>query len=319
MHRSLVWRTEGIDVNYLVTGAAGFIGAAVARQIAASGDVVVALDREPTAPNRGDHTASITYHLGDVTDLGLLIRLCSDHGVERIIHLAAELHARSAENPWACVSSNVIGTHNVLEVGRILGIQRIVTASSAAIFGSPGRHPPGPIANDAPLYAGDVYEASKIFGETEGEFYRRKFGVDNAALRVGLVYGLDCRIGWAARFVDELIVKPRRGEPGRVPWRDSIMNWTYIDDAADAFIRTAAVGGTGTTAYNVPGDPRTIVETLEIARAASPGADIDAEPGEHDWAQVFDGTVLKADTGYEPRWTLEAGVAEIIRQLDERR
>jgi nucleoside-diphosphate-sugar epimerase len=303
-------------VNYLVTGAAGFIGAAVVRRLVGSGDAVIALDRQPNAPDGLAGAPTVTYHPGDVSDLALLMRLCQDHGVERIVHLAGELHARSAENPWACISSNVIGTHNVLEVGRILRIQRIVTASSAAVFGHPRRHPPGPIANDASLHAGDVYEASKIFGETEGAFYARAFGVDNAALRIGLVYGLECRIGWAARFVDELIVKPMRGERGQVPWRESTMNWTYIEDAADAFVRTARTTGTGTHAYNVPGDPRTIQETVEVVRAALPGADIEALPGEHEWAQVFDGSALRADTGFEPRWTLEAGVADIIRQLD---
>ncbi len=309
-------------MSYLVTGGAGFIGSYVVRQLLDEGESVVALDRSfPGALDLvlGDASRpELTRVVGEVTDLAHLLRVCEQHGIERIIHLAGELHARSAENPWSCIQSNVIGTHNVLEVARMQPIRRVVTASSAAIFGHPRNQPPGPIANDARLYAADVYEASKIFGESEGEFYFRKFGVDNAALRIGLAYGFGCRIGWAARFVEELVEKPLRGEPGRVPWASSRMNWIYSIDAADAFVRLSRATTTDTFAYNIAGDSRTIDETVQAAREAIPGADVAAEPGEHNWSQVFDDAPLRRDTGYTGGWTLEQGLADIVRLIQSR-
>jgi len=305
-------------MTYLVTGGAGFIGSYVLLQLVDEGEQAIAFDRQyGDTLDRvlADRAGDVERVVGDVSDLAHLVRVCQSGGVNRIIHLAGELHARSAENPYACIQSNVIGTHNVLEVGRLLSLERVVTASSAAIFGNPRNHPPGPIANDAHLHAADVYEASKIFGETEGHFYSQRFGVDNVALRVGLAYGYGCRIGWAARFVHELVERPLRGEPGRVPWRDSTINWTYAPDAADAFVRASRAAATGTSAYNLRGDPRSILDTVAVARSLIPDADIEAEAGEHDWAQDFDDSLLRADTGYEARWSLEDGLADIIRRL----
>jgi UDP-glucose 4-epimerase len=306
-------------MTYLVTGATGFIGSYVVKQLLEEGERVVAFDRSWPGSLRlvcGDAADQVTAVTGEITDFALLARTVSTNDVERIVHLAGELHARSAENPGQCIQSNVIGTHNVLELGRTLGVSRIVTASSAAVFGHPDRHPAGPIANDARLHAGDVYEAAKIFGESEGEYYFNRFGVDNVAIRIGLAYGYGCRIGWAARFVEELIEKPLRGEPGRVPWRQSKMNWVYAPDAADAFVRASRVSTTDTFAYNLRGDPQTVAATVETARALIPGADIDSEPGEHNWAQDFDDSLFRQATGYETRWDLRQGLTDIIDRIN---
>ncbi len=305
-------------MTYLVTGASGFIGSYVVKQLVSEGEQVVAFDRNwPGSFDLvgADPGGSVPRIAGDVVDFAQLVRVVNDHTVESVIHLAGELHARSADNPGQCIQSNIVGTHNALELGRLLGVRRIVTASSAAVFGHPSRHPAGPIANDARLHAGDVYEAAKIFGESEGEYYFNKFGVDNVALRVGLAYGYGCRIGWAARFVEELIEKPLRGEPGRVPWAESSMNWTYIYDAADAFVRASKVKTTDTFAYNLRGDPRTIADTVAVAKALLPDADIAADPGEHNWSQDFDDSLLRAATGYEAKWTLEQGFADTLEKL----
>ena len=171
-------------MTYLVTGSCGFLGSYVVKQLVDEGEDVVGFDR--TWPGSfdlvgGASVAAVPRITGDVADVAHMIRVVKDHDVDRIIHLAGELHARSADNPGQCIQSNIVGTHNVLELGRLLPLERIVTASSAAVFGHPSRHPPGPLANDAILHAGDVYEAAKIFSEREGEYYFKKFHVDNAA------------------------------------------------------------------------------------------------------------------------------------------
>lgn len=303
---------------YLVTGAAGFLGSYVVDQLLAEGEVVVGLDRSwPGAIEAvvGPAAEDVVQVTGDVTDFALLARVAQEHGVDRVIHLAAELHARSADDPGQCIRSNVTGTHNVLELARLLPIRRVVTASSAALFGPAQLHD-RPVSNDARLYAGDVYEASKIFGESEGEYYGKRFGVDNAAIRVGLAYGYGCRIGWGARLVDELLLRPRRGEVGRIPWRDASINWTYAVDAADAFVAASRATTRETWAYNLRGDHRTLPETIDVARALLPDATYElVEPFTHPWAQDFDDHVLQEEIGFRSTWTLEAGLADILARV----
>lgn len=305
-------------MTYLVTGASGFIGSYVVRQLLDEGEAVVGHDRRwpGTLPAIvGKDMESVTAVSGDITDFAHLVRIVREHHIDRIIHLAGELHDRSAENPGACIASNVLGTHNVLELARVTDVTRVVTASSAAIFGPAENHPPGPLPNDARLYAGDVYEASKIFGESEGEFYFQRFGVDNVAIRVGLAYGWGCTIGSAFRLVNELIEKPLRGEPGNVPWGGGAMNWSYVVDAADAFVRASRAGTTTTFAYNLRGDHRPIQEAVAIARKLIPGAQIQAAPGGHRWAQDFDDSVIRAELGFVPAWSLEAGLEDTIQRI----
>lgn len=305
-------------MTYLVTGATGFIGSYVVKQLLDEGEAVIGYDRSwPNALEMvmGDASHGLVAVVGDVTDFPSLARTVREHGVDRIIHLAAELHSASAENPWKCIQSNVVGNHNVLELGRLFDIARIVTASSAALFGPPDRHPEGIVRNDARLYAGDVYEASKIFGESEGQYYYERFGIDNVAIRIGLAYGYGCTIGWGKRMIEELLEKPMRGEPGRPAFGDSDMNWTYAFDAADVFVRASRASATGTFAYNVAGDSRPIKDAAEIARRLIPGSDVEAVPGAHPWAQLFDDTPLRRDFGGKVEWSLEAGLEDLLGRL----
>jgi nucleoside-diphosphate-sugar epimerase len=304
-------------VTTLVTGAAGFLGSYVVRQLLGEGEGVVGFDRAwpGSLPHvLGDRADAFPRVTGEVSDFAALARAASEHHVDRVIHLAAELHAASAADPGLCIRSNVIGNHNALELARALPIAKVVTASSAALFGDPALHPPGPLPEDAPLRPADVYEAAKAFGEVEGAFYAERFGVDTTAIRVGLAYGHGCLIGTGRTMADELLDKPRRGLPGRVPWGDSSINWLHAVDAAGAFV-AASRADTPLPAYNLRGDHRPIAEAAAIARRLLPGADIEVVAGSHAWAQDFDDVAFRRDTGFASTWTLEQGLADTLAKL----
>jgi nucleoside-diphosphate-sugar epimerase len=303
-------------VTTLVTGAAGFIGSYVVRQLLDEGEAVVGFDRAwpgSLPAVLGDRADALPRVTGEVSDFAALARAASGHGVERVIHLAAELHAASAADPGLCIRSNVTGNHNALELARVLPIAKVVTASSAALFGPPALHE-GPVRNDAPLRPADVYEAAKAFGEVEGAFYAERFGVDTTAIRVGLAYGHGCLIGAGRMMADELLDKPRRGLPGRAPWGESSINWLHVVDAAGAFV-AASRADTPLPAYNLRGDHRPIADAVAIARRLLPGADIDVAPGAHAWAQDFDDEPFRRDTGFASTWTLEQGLADTLAKL----
>ncbi len=298
-------------MTYLVTGAAGFIGSYVVEQLMRDGHQVVALDRSPA----GRVPDALTYVEGDVTDFSLVADLVRTHGVDRIIHLAAELHDRSAAQRGQCIQSNIVGTYNVLEVARQLEVSRTVLASSAALFNAADGDPEVPLAEDARIRAGDVYEASKVFGETMAEHYRRALGVVNTSIRIGLAYGAACQIGVARRLIDEVVAKPLAGEPGRAAYRaGSMMNLVYIHDAADAFVRASQGPEPTSPVYHVRGDYRSIGDLVEVARKLIPGASIEAGDADHRWPMNFDDTLFRRDYGYSTRWTLEAAMEEIVAE-----
>ncbi|MEV0589925.1 NAD-dependent epimerase/dehydratase family protein [Nonomuraea cavernae] len=304
-------------MTYLVTGATGFIGSYVVDRLVRDEHQVVALDRRPGwAAEPGEHDpAALTFVEGDVTDFALIADLVCAHRVDRIIHLAAELHDRSAAQRGQCIQSNIVGTYNVLEVARLFDVPRTVLASSAALFNPADNDAEAALAEDARIRAGDVYEASKVFGETMGDYYRRSLGVVNTSIRIGLAYGAACMIGVARRLIDELVTKPLAGEPGRAAYRaESMMNLVYVHDAADAFVRASQGPEPTSPVYHVRGDYRSVGDMVEIARKLIPDARIEAGEGDHRWPMNFDDTLFRRDYGYATRWTLEAAMADIVAE-----
>ncbi|MEV0128476.1 NAD(P)-dependent oxidoreductase [Dactylosporangium sp. NPDC050688] len=304
-------------MTYLVTGATGFIGSYVVDQLLDQEHRVVALDRRPgwAAAPRASGTGALTFVEGDVTDFSLIADLLATHKVDRIIHLAAELHDRSAAQRGQCIQSNIVGTYNVLEAARLFDVERTVLASSAALFNPADIDPAVPLTESARVRAGDVYEGSKIFGETMGEYYWRTLGVVNTSIRIGLAYGAACLIGVARRLVDEVITKPLAGQPGRTAYgADSMMNLVYIHDTADAFVRASQGPAPTSPVYHVRGDYRSIGDMVDIARTLIPGASIEVGDAGHRWPMNFDDSQFRKDYGFTPQWTLEAALADIVAE-----
>lgn len=303
-------------MTYLVTGATGFIGAYVVHELLGAGEAVIAFDRSPRGTIEkifGRGAKDIPVVVGDVADMASLLRVISDHRVNRIIHLAAELHIASRENPRLCLQSNVIGLHSVLEAARVTGVAKVVTASSTGVFGAAGSHSPGPIPNDGALIPRiDVYDASKVFGEHLVAHYVDQGLLDAVALRVGIVYGFGMLAGIGWRLMDELVMKPLRGEPGVVPFGDDVMNWTYVKDAAGAFLLASSSPYQGVAAYSVRGDLRSVRDAVAAAQRLLPLAAIRADRGRHGWEQDFDDSVFREHTGYAPAWRLEDGLRDTL-------
>lgn len=130
----------------LVTGAAGFIGHATAQRLLARGETVVGIDivndyYDPAlkearlATLAGD--SAFTFHRMDIADATAVRALVADHGITRVVHLAAQAGVRhSIENPFAYERSNLAGHLAVMEACRHQrGFEHLVYASSSSVYG----------------------------------------------------------------------------------------------------------------------------------------------------------------------------------------
>src|SRR5262245_33682551 len=180
----------------LITGAFGCIGAWVIRGLLAGGERPVVFDlgddpwrvrmiAGPDAPER------LTVVRGDITDKGELERVVRDHGVRRIVHLAAWQVPLCRQDPPRGASINVTGTANVFEVARASAgqVERVVYASSAAVFGAPSLYPPGPIKDDAPPRPATHYGVYKVANEETARIYWEEHRIGSAGFRPLTVYG----------------------------------------------------------------------------------------------------------------------------------
>jgi UDP-glucose 4-epimerase len=304
-------------MSYLVTGGTGFIGAHIVQLLIQHEENVVAYD---AAPDRNllerlmgkEKSGLVKVVQGDITDLAHLIRTCQEYAVQKIIHTAALLGSASSANPLLAVRINCEGTVNVFETARILRLNRVVFASSVAVFGPPEKYKQEYIPNDAPHYPSGIYGACKSFNEACARHYFNEYSVDSIAIRFPGVYGEGQSRGLGGAIIEELLVKPALGKPGKVPCGDDNNNWIYVEDAARAVVMASKVSPTKTKAFTVDGDVRSFAEAAAYIKSLIPEADITLLPGRTGFASKFDTTPVREEIGYRPEWTIEKGMKKII-------
>ena len=169
----------------VVTGGAGFIGSNLVDMLLERGDRVVVIDNESANTHDEVYWNPNAMNIsGDVTDFKLLKNACTD--ADCIYHLAADISIQySIENPTKSYKNNVIGTLNVLEVARVLGIKKVVFSSTAAIYGSTSE-PCVETDRPDPL---NPYSVSKLAGENLMKMYNDLYGIETVSLRYFNVYG----------------------------------------------------------------------------------------------------------------------------------
>ena len=193
-------------IRILITGGCGFIGINLIHYLQQEGNYFIRVvdnlsvgsrqdlssvcDFEEILPselkyNKNPSASKIELVVGDILDADLALKISKD--VDVIIHLAANTGVGpSVKNPRADCNTNVIGTLNYLEAGRINNVKRFVFASSGAPIGECAP----PIHEEIPAHPVSPYGASKLAGEGYCSAYFRSFGLETVVLRFGNVYGI---------------------------------------------------------------------------------------------------------------------------------
>jgi len=291
------------DGAILVTGAAGLIGFTLAARLQASGRPVIGMDL--AVPNGAFDFPFIAADLGDVHKLYEAL----DQDVRGIIHCGAISGPMLLlDNPRSIVQSNIMGSANVFEAARQRGLRRVVYCSSTSAYGD---HPEGLeiCMEDTPLNAVDIYGATKASGDILARAYAAQHGLDSVALRFSWVYGprriTDC-------LIRELLLDALEGRQSRHAYGPNFARqYVYIEDVVDAAIAAYDSAELGARAFNITGGGRASFEDIIAAvRAAVPAADIVNEGNEGadlNHAPI-DITAARDVLGWQPRWSLEAGV-----------
>lgn len=230
-------------MNVLVTGAAGFIGSATSHRLLERGDTVVGLDNLNDYYDVGLKEARLSpllddpgfsFERCDVADRDGMARVFARHGVDRVVHLAAQAGVRySIENPHAYVDSNLVGFMNILEGCRHHAVEHLVFASSSSVYGANTRLPFSVHDNvDHPL---SLYAASKKSNELMAHCYAHLYGLPVTGLRFFTVYGPWGRPDMALFLFTR---KMLAGEPIDVfNHGQHRRDFTYIDDIVEGVIR----------------------------------------------------------------------------------
>ena len=229
----------------LVTGAAGFIGHAVAHRLLARGERVIGVDivndyYDPALKEARLATFaginSFAFERIDIADAAKMAALVRDHKVVRVVHLAAQAGVRySIENPFAYERSNLAGHLSVMEACRHAeGFEHLVYASSSSVYGDKPMGGEGFKEDEPANDPVSLYAATKRACELMSQSYATLYGFPQTGLRFFTVYGPWGRPDMAYFSFTQKILK---GEAIEV-YGDGKMarDFTYIDDIVDGVI-----------------------------------------------------------------------------------
>ncbi|ORM86128.1 protein CapI [Pantoea deleyi] len=234
-------------MNFLVTGAAGFIGFHVSQRLLAAGHQVVGIDNlndyydvnlKHARLNLINAESGFTFIEMDLADRDAMASLFDQHQFQRVIHLGAQAGVRySIENPHAYADANLIGHLNILEGCRHHKIEHLLYASSSSVYGLNRKMPFS--TEDSVDHPVSLYAATKKANELMSHTYSHLYQLPTTGLRFFTVYGPWGRPDMAlfkftrAMIAGEAIDVYNQGQMKR--------DFTYIDDIAEAIVRLQAV------------------------------------------------------------------------------
>ncbi|MEI7030160.1 UDP-glucose 4-epimerase GalE [Streptomyces pratensis] len=247
-------------MTWLITGGAGYIGAHVARAMAAAGERVVVLD-DVSSGVAGRLPGAVPLVEGSVSDRGLLERVLAEHAVSGVVHLAAKKQVgESVEKPLLYYRENVGGLAVVLEAVVAAGIRRFLFSSSAAVYGVPDADV---ITEETPCRPINPYGETKLAGERLVRATGRAHGLSTACLRYFNVAGAaapELADTGVFNIVPMMFERLTRGESPRIfgddyptPDGTCLRDYVHVADLADAHLAVARRldGGGGDLTVNV--------------------------------------------------------------------
>jgi len=304
--------------TYFITGAQGCIGSWIVKALAGRGDKPFVFDRsEDTrrlrAIMRPADLARVQFASGDITDVTAVRSALETSGARRIIHLAGVQVPTCKADPVTGAFVNVIGTLNVLESARAIGAERVIYASSAAVFGEGDAG--NPVSEQTATEPVTHYGVFKRTNEGNARVYYLDHGVNSIGLRPLTVYGVNRDTGLTSDPTKAMKAAVL-GVPFNIRFSGAT-DFQYVQDTAAAFIRCADEAPEGAHVFNLHG------ETVEVKRIAdvineNAGRDLVTFDGpEIPIAPALDDSAIKQVIRGLPSTPLEVGVAETMRRFTE--
>lgn len=256
MHASSTEANSDLDgVNVAVTGANGFLGMVLCRQLVERGASVKAMVRDPSRIN-GLARLDLEVCVGDVRDRSSLNSLFAS--CDYVFHVAALFRRQGVSNS-AFYDINVTGTENALQAAAEQGVSRFVHCSTVGVHS----HIPSPPANEEEaLRPADIYQVTKCEGEKKATEWLSNGALAGCIVRPAMIWGPG----------DTRTLKLFKGVANRrmpiIGTGDVLLHWVLVDDVARAMILAAKAEERSGETYIIAGEtPVSIAELFECIAA----------------------------------------------------
>ncbi len=309
-----------VTQTYFLTGALGCIGAWVVKTLAERGDLPVVFDlgtdrRRLSDILEADHLESVRFVRGDITDLDAVLGALEECGARKIIHLAGLQVPFCRADPAAGARVNVLGTVHVFEAAKRAKVERLVYASSAAVYGPPEEeHAPDEDASCEPTTHYGVYKRAN---EGNARIYWQDDQLSSVGLRPLTVYGVGRDQGMTSGPTKAMKAAVL-GRPYRIAFSGAT-DFHYVADTAAAFVACADRAPEGAHVFNLHGQSVDVARIVAEIEALEPGA-----RGSITWGgppipipPVLDGDAIHAKIGGLPSTSLQEGIGWTVARFRE--
>lgn len=300
-------------MKVLVTGGAGFIGSNIVRRLAGDGHEVVVLDNLLSGfASNVEGIDGARLIVGDIRDEATVNRAAE--GVEVVYHLAAAVgNKRSIDHPILDAEINVIGTLRLLEASRRAGVRKMVTSSSAGIFGELKTLP---IREDHPVEPDSPYGATKLCKEKECLAYAKLYDLEVVCLRYFNVFGPNQRFDAYGNVIPIFVFQMLRGEPITIFGDgEQTRDFVNVRDVVQVNLKAAAAQGVS-GAFNVGSGTRITINDLVRRISAASGIRPRVVHGPPRPGDVRDSladiTAARRALGFEPEVDFDEGLREYV-------
>jgi UDP-glucose 4-epimerase len=311
----------GIDLremHALITGVGGFLGRALAKQLAQDGAKVTGIG---TQHSFTDSSIDIEYHQADILDFNQLQNLVSrflpknrDKAV--IFHLAAQSHVGKCQaEPLKAFTLNFIGTANILEICRKMNVRKFIFPSTALVYAKPAQLP---IEETHALEPNSVYAATKLACEVMLKTYSSKYGLSCRIARLANVYGPGAT---PDSVINIILQQVKNNQPIALKTLAPVRDFIYRDDVVSGLISLIRnMDESGCEIFNLSSGIPTSIRELALAACRVSNSEpklteTDHQPSDAEDKLVLSIRRLSENSDWYPVWSLEDGLRQTLLEM----
>ena len=284
----------------MVTGGTGFIGNRIIRKLLDRGEEVVCFDLAPPRNNLEPYADRINFYRGDISQIPHLLEAINTFKVHKIIHMAALLPPDTEDRPHFGMSVNIQGTNNVFEAARWTNIQRVVYASSIAVYGVQETFGNRPINENDLSDPVNVYGMTKAANDFAAGRYRERYDMDIRGVRICTVFGHGRVTGMTGMIGGLMMSLPAIGKPVTMQFDPNEASpMIHAEDAAEIFVQVSLGNNLQHPIYISGGHLATIQDIANIVKEYVPEAQITTGDRPVPHVYLVDNSRMLSDIGYE--------------------
>jgi len=269
-------------VNILVIGGSGLFGRKTSLYLLQDPEItnVVSMDIVPPKEwfikSIEQYTSKFHFVRGDVSQIEDILNIMKSFSIDKVVNWAFLLGDAVNISPRTTVKINVLGMSNTFEAARIMGLSRVIYASSETVYGTQADYGDREVTEDDRLYPSHSYALCKRFAEIQAELYTQLYGMNFTGLRPTIGYGHGGQSPTIVKWFSDLVSLPASGKPISFEIDgNTLFSLVYADDLAKFAATLLKAPSSPHPVYNIGGPPCSLLDVAKQVRRYLPDAKIE--------------------------------------------